>query len=95
VARYLQHELPIPALVKKAARSRHPHRQAAEDEWAGGEPEVLPGDVALQTDALDGFNFAHPALGDDQVGMGVGQERSQLFQTSGGTMVVLVDRIWT
>ena len=62
LARHLQNELPVPSFVKQTAGSGHPDGQAAEDEGPRGEPEVLAGDVALQADALDGFNFAHPAL---------------------------------
>jgi hypothetical protein len=51
------------------------------------------GEVALQADARDRFNFAHPALGDDQVRMGVSQERPEPFQASGGTTAVRVDWI--
>ncbi len=81
----LQNELPVPAFVQEATGRRPLHWEAAKDKRAGGEAEVLPGDFALQSDALDGLDLAHSPLRYDIFGVKIRQYpgRPDPLQTSG------------
>ena len=81
--------------MKQATGRRPFNGQSAKNKWPRGKAEVLPGSFAIQPDTLDGLDLAHSTLRNDVVGVKIRQQQSDSFQTSGCTMLVFGDWIWT
>jgi hypothetical protein len=91
----LQNELAVPSFVAEATGRRPFHWQSAKDKRSRRKAEVLPGCFAIQPDTLDRLDLAHSPLRNDIVGVKILQQRPDSFQTSGCTMLVFGDWIWT
>ncbi|MGJ5814816.1 hypothetical protein [Paludibaculum fermentans] len=60
----MKNELPVSALVKKAARSRSLQGKAAQDEGSGGESDILARGFSVGADQLNRLNLAELLLRD-------------------------------
>ena len=81
--------------MKEAARRRPFDGKSAKNKRPGGKAEILPGCFAIQPDTLDRLDLAHSPFRNDVVGVKIRQQRPDPLQTSGCTMLVFGDWIWT
>ena len=81
--------------MEEATGRRPFDRQSAKHKWPRRKAEILPGSFAIQPDTLDRLDLADSPLLNKIVGVKIRQQRADPFQTSGCTMLVVGDWIWT